>query len=1105
MFMKKICCMMLAAACCMAQAQTLTQSYYLDFGANAETSVRGTPTTNPDANGLYWNNITNTGTTNYCDAGTEFSLVGADNATSTMVLAVNHRFTINKDGGLTDPTAENLGNLAVATATSDYFFPEKDENDRCMTFYGLDTSKAYKFYIFGSRDTEEKRKGEFVLSGLNTFSGTMQVAGANLGGEGVNHNVKDVLTSSYVFPDKDGRITLAVVNEDATYVAMNVMKIEEYADVANPVADGTVAQMLYLDFGAHSGGRGTPTTNPDANGLYWNNIVSNNGNYCDAASEFALVNSANTALLAKLTINHRFTVNSAGALSSPDAAELGELAVANATGDYFFTETGEDNRTMTFSGLDPGKGYRFSIFASRSADGYRAGVFRFEGLNSFLGVLQAAGKGLGWSVNQNTRNLLVTDVIFPDASGSIILTVNNGAKTYVPINVMKIEEVSGVERPEVLSYVSATIAGDALEEESIPMHMVSPSGKYTNVYEVYTSLSEGGFSVSAVTDADVAVDGLCATANTVTGPARIVVDLNENTVTILPITDIAMTGSVTPNGWTADKGISLSYQGKGVWNYTGAVDGKDTTSDPGRFNFVMNKSWNYSMKRITGTVDEVALSSDGYTVGDIPLNPGVYSVTLDLRQMKLAVENGAEELDQERITVMGSSVANGQGATSNEGYAFMYGEQLAERFAAGDSDSEFYISNISINGNNTLNLLGRYDDLEREFGRYVVFGVSLGNEGINGATDQDAIYNQFKTNMLLLVSMAREDGKYPVVMNNYTRTDFTAADYGYVKSMNIEIHKWDLPSVNLLGAIDNLSGNWADGYQVEGDKYHPTTEGHREFMYAMVPSLFDAIASGKELTMSRTTGTSMTLKDKSVIEFVPEGTVHPFALAITFRGTEAGTLATIDGVGSLSVDAAGAVTFSPAAEVAAVSIAEGALDGEWHTVTLSHYYAQGVTRLYGAADVAAAQIEGTRFVPAMVTVGDGESAVARDYGELMFWRSALNDAEHGEILNGALLKSSLELYAALDGGAESQPNLAMSLNALKMDKVSGVAPVKVAADTIIEGVEGAIRVVSADSTDVKVYTPAGVLVAERTVEGTATIAGLLPGVYIANSQKVMVK
>ena len=181
-------------------------------------------------------------------------------------------------------------------------------------------------------------------------------------------------------------------------------------------------------------------------------------------------------------------------------------------------------------------------------------------------------------------------------------------------------------------------------------------------------------------------------------------------------------------------------------------------------------------------------------------------------------------------------------------------------------------------------------------GKYVIFGLSLGNEGIHGAADQQAIYNQFKDNMQTLISKAREDGKYPVMMNNYTRGDFEESDYRYVKQMNLLIHEWDLPSVNMLGAIDNGSGKWADGYQNGTDLYHPNTEGHREFLYAMVPSLFDAIEAGKTLP-ARVSGTSYTLAGK-VLEFTPEETVHPFTISFKVKGATDGTIATFTNGGN---------------------------------------------------------------------------------------------------------------------------------------------------------------------------------------------------------------
>ena len=152
------------------------------------------------------------------------------------------------------------------------------------------------------------------------------------------------------------------------------------------------------------------------------------------------------------------------------------------------------------------------------------------------------------------------------------------------------------------------------------------------------------------------------------------------------------------------------------------------------------------------------------------------------------------------MSVFGSSVANGQGAENFRGYAYLYGEQLKKRTDRGDSEYPLYTSGVSIGGNTTTNLLNRYDDVIHDFGHFVVIGLSLGNEGIHGAGNPEAIFNQFANNMQTLISKLRADGKEVVVMNNYTRGDYNDTDYSYVKRTNMLIHKWDVPSVNTLGS-----------------------------------------------------------------------------------------------------------------------------------------------------------------------------------------------------------------------------------------------------------------------------------------------------------------
>ena len=839
-----------------------------------------------------------------------------------------------------------------------------------------------------------------------------------------------------------GALSIASCKDDE--VAPEINDNQEIV-IPEPVAP-VLVQTLYFDFGPNDvENRGDITASPDVNGNYWNNITNNSGNYASAGTSYeGLVNSANTQTEYALTLDTRFSTNGkseGGGLLEPQADLLNDFAIPTATEDYFYIESNENNSSFTISGLDVSKAYKFYAFGSRANTQTRTAYYVMSGLNVFTGEHQTSGTDLGGEgINQNIQDICESDLIYPDNEGNIKFTVSRKTGSYIALNALKVEEYTEIERP--LQYSSLAIKGDALEESQIDMHLVSVDGSLTNVFEVYTSLKPGQFSFVGTTSGGESVsigrgykDGVLADNDygidsSVTGTVRITVDLSGKTYEILPVEEWTLVGSVTPNGWTVDQGVPLAYQGNGVWGGRVKLTGISGVNDRERFNFVMNSSWDYAMKRVVGTVDQVGMASQGFDVEDINLNHGTYNITLDLRNYVYRIDCGEEGIDPYKISVMGSSVANGQGATDNHGYAYMFGELLDERFRTQESRLPWYTSGIAVNGNNTLNLLARYNDLIHEYGAYVMFGLSLGNEGIHEAADKEAVFNQFRDNMLLLISKAREDGKYPVITNNYTRGDFTEDDYEYVKRMNMLIHEWDLPSVNLLGAIDNGSGKWADGYQNGTDVYHPNTDGHREFMYAIVPSLFDAIDAGKTLPV-RKSGTSCRLSDK-VVEFVPEETVHSFTLSLKVKGVSGGaTIASFANgngqKGTVAISDEGKLSYqSPSGST--IETDYGIFDGEWHIVTLTHYYAQGRTLLY--VDEAVADMElSEKLTPGAFVIGDESKAESLEYGELFFYRSGMNEMEIKGLCDGKMLKSSLEIYSPLDGSS-SVENMAQSMNVL---------------------------------------------------------------------------
>jgi hypothetical protein len=249
--------------------------------------------------------------------------------------------------------------------------------------------------------------------------------------------------------------------------------------------------------------------------------------------------------------------------------------------------------------------------------------------------------------------------------------------------------------------------------------------------------------------------------------------------------------------------------------------------------------------------------------------------------------------------------------------------------------------------------------------------------------------------------------------------------------MNLLIHQWDVPSINFLGAIDNGAGKWADGYQVEGDIYHPTTEGHTEFFYAMVPSLFDALEAGKPLP-TRQSGTSYGFAVKGHLEFTPEETIHPFTISVDIKTISDGVISSfteLQGKGVLSIKDGKVIYESPI-----TGKIEGSLpvkDNQWHKVTLTHYYAQGITVLY-VDNVKEGSLNEKLLADKFSINDDMNDINTIDYRDLFFYRSAMNQEEISALNDGKMLKSSLELYAPLDKqlilSDNSLINLAQSTN-----------------------------------------------------------------------------
>ena len=134
-----------------------------------------------------------------------------------------------------------------------------------LHFMNLNPVKAYRFYNFGSRTSDDARAAWFTFSGENVWTGEMQMGGSKIGNGGYNGNNDKILVSDPVFPDSKGNIDLTICKKTkGAMVYLNCMKIEELSGLERPNQELTLAQKFYIDFGETSNtSRGRQTTTKD--------------------------------------------------------------------------------------------------------------------------------------------------------------------------------------------------------------------------------------------------------------------------------------------------------------------------------------------------------------------------------------------------------------------------------------------------------------------------------------------------------------------------------------------------------------------------------------------------------------------------------------------------------------------------------------------------------------------------------------------------------------------------------------------------------------------------------------------------------------------------
>lgn len=476
--------------------------------------------------------------------------------------------------------------------------------------------------------------------------------------------------------------------------------------------------------------------------------------------------------------------------------------------------------------------------------------------------------------------------------------------------------------------------------------------------------------------------------------------------------------------------------------------------------------------------------------------------TMEKPDIEKPYPESCKEIDEYKISFMGSSVCYGTGATNDYGYAYIYTDLLKQRKQE-NIGKDWTTSNISIGGNTTQMVLDRWErDLLRDCGRYVFYGLSLGNERNNG-TQTDQAAKNYEKGMKQLIRQADSVGIVPVMASNYANGGFNESDYEILKNLNLTIQQWEVPSVNMLGAVDDGAGRWVKA--IESDGAHPNSDGHREMSYAIVPSLFDALDAGKTIPQ-RQESTAYALGKASAtqhIEFVPENIVHPFTLSFEVKASSAGTLASFEtenGTGNIKIDENGNIVYESPSDGQITSTTSA--NDEWLCISLTHYYAWGMAQLY-VNGVKCGELS-EKLVATKFALGGSNAPDKADYRQLFFWRSGMNDKEIAAVAEGKMLRSSLEIYAPLSNESPLL-NLAQSTNTLALveNTTSGIASLKERCMLFSPNpVKQGERVNAGCSGIFEIYSVNGMLLDRQTLRNeseTISTDALTAGTYVIHS------
>jgi lysophospholipase L1-like esterase len=223
------------------------RSILLDLGSSNPEDGEPTPAT--DADGRHWNNWHPAEGGEPVNAGEHLGRL-TDTAGETTCVGITitggFRTRGKAHGGLMAPDPELLGDLAVPTATQDYFFCSadgklgggNDDDPGGLMIHGLDPARRYDLTLLGSREHTQTRITEYRVRGAVGRTVTLQTSGTGIGADGAfdgNDDQPVVITG--VRPDAFGQVFIDLTLIAGEHAYLNALKLTAQRDGESGTGD----------------------------------------------------------------------------------------------------------------------------------------------------------------------------------------------------------------------------------------------------------------------------------------------------------------------------------------------------------------------------------------------------------------------------------------------------------------------------------------------------------------------------------------------------------------------------------------------------------------------------------------------------------------------------------------------------------------------------------------------------------------------------------------------------------------------------------------------------------------------------------------------------